>query len=176
MDAQQMKAALQALDDEIPEPLRLLVGGGAAFVLAHHIPLSTMDIDGIPYQTKLELAEIDRVVKKVAKKLNLPPDWLNTYFATFTYSLPKDYGSRLVSIFKGKRLTAFALSKEDLLIMKCFAGREKDLPHARALLKKGLKTSLVAKHLQHCIEIGLPKAQRASDFFYDLCEQMGIKV
>lgn len=95
MEAKKMKEALVALDEAVSKPLSLLVGGGAAFVLAYHIPLSTMDIDAIPYKTELDLAEFDACVKKVAKKLSLPPDWLNPYFSTFTYSLPKDYGVRL---------------------------------------------------------------------------------
>lgn len=176
MDIHQMKGALGALDRELPQPLNLLIGGGAAFLLAHHIPLSTMDIDGIPYKTPLKPADLDPYVKKVAKALGLPNDWLNSYFATFTYSLPRDYGDRLCEVFRGKKLKAFALGKEDLLIMKSFAGREKDIPHARALLKKGLDTSLVGRHLHRCAEEGIPRAREACDFFYDVCEQLGIPV
>ncbi len=176
MDRTQMLKALKGLDKEIPEPMKLLVGGGAAFILAHQIPLSTMDMDGIPFQSKITVAELDPYVKKVATKLNLPKDWLNNYFATFTYSLPKDYGKRLVSVYKGKNLEAVALGKEDLLIMKCFAGRDKDLPHAKALLKKGVRAALVKEHLHHCLKENLPNAQRALDLFYELCEQLGIEI
>lgn len=176
MDARRMKEALKALDEEAKAPFSLLIGGGAAFILGHHISLSTIDIDGIPYKTKLSLSEIDSWVKKVAKRLKLPSDWLNTYFAAFTYSLPKDYGTRLARVFEGKHLKAFALGKEDLLIMKCFAGREKDVPHAKLLLKKSLDVNLVSEHLHQCLKEGLPKAQEALDFFYDICEQMGIEI
>ena len=176
MDAGQMKKALKALDHETPAPFQLVIGGGAAFVLANHIALSTMDIDGIPFKTTLDLSVIDDCIKKVAQKLNLPPDWLNTHFSTFTYSLPKDYGERLITVFEGKKIKAMALGKEDLLIMKCFAGREKDILHARALLKKGLNTRRVADHLSKCLEEGIPKAQEANDFFYDCCGELGIDV
>lgn len=171
-----MKEALGALDRLLKKDCQLLIGGGAAFMLAHQIPLSTMDMDAIPYQTLLSLAELDGYVKKVAIQLKLPPDWLNTYFATFTYSLPKDYGQRLIKVFKGRHLSAMALGKEDLLIMKCFAGREKDILHAKLLLKKTIDTDLVSKHLHHCIEQSLPNAQKAFDFFYEVCEQMGVDV
>lgn len=171
-----MKAALKALDRIIPESLHLLIGGGAAFLLAHQIPLSTEDIDGIPFRSKMKPADLDPYIKKVAASLGLPSDWLNQYFAIFTYSLPKDYGERLVKILAGKKLTAWALGKEDLLIMKCFAGREKDIPHGLALLKKPLNTKIVADHLHACAEEGLPNAQKACDFFYDMCEQLGISV
>ena len=176
MDGKQMIQALQALDQAVMEPLSILIGGGAAFILAHQIPLSTMDIDGIPYKTKLRPADLDPYVKKVAKKLNIPGDWLNSYFATFTYSLPKDYGDRLIPILQGKKITALALGAEDLLIMKCFAGREKDIPHVRLLLKKKLNLKMISKHLHQCLDEKLPNAQKACDFFYDLCEQAGIDV
>ena len=171
-----MREALQGLDHEVSKPLCLLIGGGAAFVLAHQIPLSTMDIDAIPYQTTLQISDLEPLIQRVSKKLNLPHDWLNTYFATFTYSLPKDYSDRLVRVFRGKNLTALALGREDLLIMKCFAGREKDFPHARALLKKGLDVKQVKEHLHRCVQENLPKASAALDVFYDACEQTGIEV
>lgn len=176
MNAEQMLKALKALDRELPEPVKLLIGGGAAFILAHHIPLSTMDIDGIPFKSRLQPADLDSRIKKVAKFLGLPPDWLNTYFAAFTYSLPKDYGERLVSVLKGKKLEVWALGKEDLLIMKCFAGREKDIPHARLLLKKNVDVKRVEQHLNQCIDENLPNARQAADFFYDICEQTGTDI
>ena len=176
MNQKQMLEALKELDKALPQAVQLLIGGGAAFVLAHHIPLSTSDIDGIPYQSQLKQMDLDVYVKQVSDILKIPKDWLNPYFATFTYSLPKDYGSRLLTIFTGKKLKALALSKEDLLIMKCFAGREKDIPHASTLLKKKLNLSLVAQHLHYCIDERLPKAQEATDFFYDLCNQLGIDI
>lgn len=176
MDAKRMKEALGALDKLLTKDCQLLIGGGAAFLLAHQISLSTVDMDAVPYQTSLSAAELDGFVKKVAARLKIPSDWLNTYFATFTYSLPKDYGSRLVKVFQGKRLTAKALGKEDLLIMKCFAGREKDIMHAKLLLKKNLDGELVSKHLHRCVEENLPSAPKALDFFYEICEQLGIDV
>lgn len=176
MEANQMKKALAALDNLLQKGCQLLIGGGAAFILAHRISLATVDMDGIPYQTSLSAGELDALVKKVAEKLKLPKDWLNSYFATFTYSLPKDYGGRLVEVFRGRHLMAKALGKEDLLIMKCFAGREKDILHAKLLLKKKLDIPLVSKHLHRCIEENLPNAQRALDFFSEICEQVGIDV
>ena len=169
-----MLKALGTLDVRVPEPLQLLIGGGAAFVLGHQITLATQDIDAVPYKSKLSAADLDPHVKAVAQTLKIPSDWLNPYYGTFTYSLPKDYGNRLVTVFEGKKIRAVALGKEDLLIMKCFAGREKDMPHAGQLLKKGVNIPLVREHLHQCLREKLPRAQEACDFFYDLCEQLGI--
>jgi hypothetical protein len=61
-----------------------------------------------------------------------------------------------------------ALGVEDLLIMKCFAGREKDIGHARALLKKGPDLALVDGRIHQLIEKGIQGAREAGDFFDDL--------
>src|SRR3989338_10512956 len=98
MDASQMMKALKGLDQKVPEKFHLLIGGGAALILAHKISLATMDIDGIPFKTTIKFADLDIYVKEVAVELGIPHDWLNGYFATFTRFLPKDYGDRLVTI------------------------------------------------------------------------------
>jgi hypothetical protein len=55
-------------------------------------------------------------------------------------------------VFLGKNIKAQALGKEDLLIMKCFAGRQKDIPHARALVKSGADIQLVEEHIRSLIQ------------------------
>jgi hypothetical protein len=60
-------------------------------------------------------------MKEVAKELEIPPDWLNPYYVTFTHVLPADYGSRLITALSFPNLEVQSLSKDDLLIMKCFA-------------------------------------------------------
>lgn len=176
MDAAQMEGALRALDKRVPEKFHLLVGGGAAFVLAHKIPLATMDIDAIPFKTTLKFADLDPYIKEVAAELGIPNDWLNGYFVTFTHSLPKDYGDRLIPIFTGNKITAVALGKEDLLIMKCFAHRAKDVSHAAQLIKKGVNLEKVSDHLHQCREEGISNADQALDFFYEVCERLGVAV
>jgi hypothetical protein len=42
-----------------------------------------------------------------------------------------------------------------MLIMKCFAHREKDLGHARALLKKGVDLKLVERAIEEARDRGL---------------------
>lgn len=164
---------LVSLDGLISKPLKLLVAGGGAMILAHQYPLATYDMDAIPFQSDWTIGELDIVVKKVAELLNLSPDWLNPYFATFSYVLPKDYHKRLISIYEGKYLRAVALGAEDLLIMKCFAGRGKDVGHARYLLKKCKHIDFVEKHLEHLLEEGFPKAQETLDFFDEIKSQVG---
>lgn len=167
-----MNKALKALDRLLPKPLKLLIGGGSAMLLAHGFPVSTHDIDGLPLSSELTPAEIDPLVKKVARQLGISPQWYNDYFNTFTYSLPKNFRDSVVEVFKGNKLTAVALGKDELLIMKCFAGREKDIGHARALIRKGADIDRVEGHLNALKEKGLPGANAALQFLTDLTDEL----
>lgn len=173
MDAKTMRKALAALDHQLRSPTKLLIGGGAAMLLAHGFPLSTMDIDGLVYQSDLTQAALDPHVKAVAARLKLPADWLNPYFNTFLYTLPADFKDRLCEIYTGKSLTVVALGVEDLLILKCFAGRPKDLAHARALYRKAQLRGLVEAHLHRLVEKSVPGARAAWDFFSEIEDTMG---
>ena len=165
-----MRAALQALDEKLAQKLSLIIGGGGAMLLAHGYPLATTDIDAIP--KGMEIGELDIYVKKIAAEKNLPIDWLNPYFSTFSFTLPKDYQDRLIQVFSGKNLSAHALGKEDLLVMKCFAHRQKDIGHAKKLIKDGANLELVEDQIQGLLEKKVRGAQEALDFFDELTENI----
>ena len=162
-----MLRALDCLDGKLESPLRLIVGGGGAMLLAHHFSLSTSDIDAVP-SGGLSLSELDVLVRKVATELSLPVDWLNPFFSSFAHVLPSDYGDRLVRICKLKHLTVEGLSKDDLLIMKCFAARQKDVVHARALVRLGANTQFVKKHVEGLSEKRIPGTDRALKFLSEI--------
>jgi len=168
-----MREAFEALDGKLPTPVTMLIGGGAAMLLAHDIPLITMDVDGLPLTSQLSPSELDPLIKEVAKELGISPHWYNDYFNTFTHTLPKDFRDRLKNVFLGKKLTVAALGLDDLLIMKCFAGREKDIGHARALIRKGANVDAVEAHIETLIGKGLPDAGRAKDFLTTIIDQLG---
>lgn len=165
-----MRAALERLNEKLHLPIQLIIGGGGAMVLAHHFPLVTSDIDGIP--KGVDVIELDPLIKEVGKELEISPDWLNPYFSTFTHVLPHDYGNRLEKVLSLKNLEVLALSKEDLLIMKCFAGRQKDVPHAKALIKKGINLQLVENQLEYLKKRNIPGTEKALDFLDDVLDQM----
>lgn len=175
LTAHKMKEALNKLDELISgkDPdirVRLIVGGGSAMILAHQFPLSTSDIDAVP--KGMEIQDLDVLVKEVARLLTLPQDWLNPYFSTFMYTLPPDYGTRLIEVFSGKALSALALGLEEMLIMKCFAHRQKDVGHAKALIRKGAKIKSVEKWLLSLKARNIPGSDQAIDFLGDLQDQM----
>ena len=167
---QTMLNALEKLDDLLPTPTVLIIGGGGAMILVHGFPLATSDIDAVP--KGLDIAALDVLVKKIAEEHGLPPDWLNPYFSTFAHTLPSDYGDRLVEVFKGTKLRAQALGKNEMLVMKCFAHRQKDVGHSRALIKGGADVIFVENHIESLKKKGIPGSEEALDFFFERLDEL----
>ena len=165
-----MKKAFTLLDRGLSEKLTLIMGGGGSMIFAHGYPLATTDVDAIPLQQSFDA--IDPLVKKVALDLNLPGDWLNPYFSTFTHVLPSDYANRLIKVFHGAHLTVQALGRDDMLIMKCFAHRQKDLGHARALIKAGANLKFVEEVIEQHRANGIPQSEEALDFLDGLKDEL----
>ena len=140
-------------------------------VLAYDYPLATQDVDAFTARGGLSMAELDTAARRVAEQLDLEPDWLNTHFETYTGVLPTGYSERLKRVLEGEHLVVDALGPEDLLVMKCFAGRDKDRGHARKLLRLAGDLDLVDRHLAHLIERRYPGAEKAADYFDDLRDE-----
>jgi hypothetical protein len=165
-----MQESFDILDQKISKPLTLIMGGGGAMIMAHKFPLATSDIDAIP--KGMEIHELDIYVKQISMEYGLPGDWMNPYFSTFAHTLPEDFQTRLVQVFHGKYLTVQALGKEEMLIMKCFAHRGKDIAHAKQLLRLGVDLKIVEKQMDLLKLKKIPGVSQALDFLDDLLEQM----
>lgn len=168
VDAAKLRAAFEALDARLDHDVTLVVGGGSAMMLGYGLPVRTTDVDAYPIGSRLD--EISELVRSIGRQLGISQDWLNPYFETFAHVLPADYGSRLKEVFAGKRLRVMALGVEDLLIMKCFAGREKDVGHARALLRRKPDLAVVERRIEELLERAVPGAADAADFLEDVVE------
>lgn len=168
LTAVKMLEALKALDECLPRPLTLVIGGGGAMLLAHGFPLATADIDAVPKGLSSE--ELGPLINKVAIEHGLPGDWLNPWYSSFTYVLPIDFNSRLIEVFRGTHLVAKALGKEDLLLMKCFAHRKKDIPHARALVRSGADVDFVYNRIDELAEKKAADTDAAQNFLNEILE------
>lgn len=164
-----MKDGLTKLDALLERRVTLIIGGGGAMILAHGFPLATTDIDAVPKGMSIE--ELRPLIEKIAIEMQWPGDWLNPWYATFTFVLPEDFQTRLLEVFRGKQLVAQALGKEDLLLMKCFAHRQKDIPHARALLRAGANTELVFDQIDLLESRKIPRCDEAREFLEELIDQ-----
>lgn len=169
-----MRRALELLDQRASADARLVIGGGAAMILAYNHPIATQDVDAFAAKGGLRVADLDAMARLVADDLDIEPGWLNAHFETFTVVLPADYATRLRLVFSGKHLRIEALGPEDLLIMKCFAGRDKDLPHARKLIRLAGDLNVVDRQLDYLVSRNYPGAERAVDFFDDLRDEAGL--
>ena len=168
-----MREALTLLDRKLDEAARLVVGGGGAMLLAYGHTLATQDVDAFA-TPGTNLSDLEGRARDVAASLGIAPDWLNGHFVTFTSVLPQDYATRLRRVFEGKYLAIDALGPEDLLVMKCFAGRTKDRPHARKLLALAPDLSVVDRQLELLQQRRFPGAERAADWFDDLRDEAGM--
>ena len=169
-----MRLALKSLDALMAEPARLVIGGGAAMTLAYDHPLATQDVDAFAARGGLRMGELDALARKVAGQLNVAPDWLNAHFETFAGVLPADYATRLRRVYTGTHLQVDALGPEDLLLMKCFAARDKDRPHARRLIRIAGDLGIVDGQLAQLAAKRYPGAQKAADYFDDLRDEAGL--
>lgn len=168
-----MLSALQELNRLLSrglpkERVCLILGGGGAMILAHGFPKGTTDLDAIPRGMSPEV--LTPFVQEIAMTQSLPSDWLNPYFATFSHVLPEDYGQRLIEVFSGTHLEVQALGGDEMLIMKCFAGRTKDIPHARALIKRGADLDRVLSRIETLEKKNIPGAKKAREFLEELLE------
>jgi len=168
VDTATLRLAFAALDARLAGDVTLVVGGGSAMMLGYGLPVRTTDVDAYPIGSRLE--DIADLVREVGREVGISQDWLNPYFETFAHVLPADYGARLKEVFTGTRLRVLALGVEDLLIMKCFAGREKDVGHARALLRRSPDLGIVERRIDELLARGVQGAADAADFLDDVVE------
>jgi hypothetical protein len=171
LTADHMTKALARLNELLgARQVVLMMGGGGAMILAHAYPLATSDIDAVP--RGIEISELDLLVKQIAAEQGIATDWLNPYFATYSHTLPPDYSERLITVFEGQALRVQALGKEEMLIMKCFAHRQKDVGHAKALVRRGADVERVRERIEELQKKRIPGAQQALDFLEDVLDQL----
>ncbi len=129
LDGETLRAMLTELADELRTrgvTGELFVVGGAAMVLAYDAQRATRDVDAVfePKQSVYEAAA------EVARRRDLPPDWLNDAVKAFMHG--DDPGAVQYLELPGLRVDV--ASPEYLLAMKIFAARaELDVEDIRRL-------------------------------------------
>ena len=117
--------------------LEVSIYGGAAFLLAFDSREATRDIDAILRPRE----EGERLVKTVARELDIPDDWLNSNVEQFV-SPKKEAKRRLADIEDATGLIVQVPSSKYLLAMKALACRrpigayQGDLEDLRFLINK----------------------------------------
>ncbi len=118
-------AALRRLGSELRDPATLTLGGSAALLLTGALDRATNDGDVV--ESKPAFPALLDAVRRVEVAEQAPPGWLNTSVQSYTHVLPPDYRTRLVPLGRMGRLDVSLLGRADVVLMKVYAGRTRDL-------------------------------------------------
>ena len=120
---------LHVLGEHLPADIKIdiLLIGGAAGVLTEQLPLNrtTTDCDVIFYRPENAGNTILAAVQQVATQEKLPTSWLN-FEAMQLDILPHGWHTRQIHISDFGPLHVYAVSRRDLLAMKCYANHTQD--------------------------------------------------
>jgi hypothetical protein len=131
LDRSRLKEAFAALGERMHQPTRVLIGGSGALILGGELNRATTDCDVLYSQP--DMGQLQSDIRTVAESCGLPSGWLNGSAQTYTEILPPDYKSRLHSLRPFGRLQVMVLHRQDVLVMKLYAGRPRDLADIAAL-------------------------------------------
>ncbi|MCL2158876.1 MAG: DUF6036 family nucleotidyltransferase [Oscillospiraceae bacterium] len=134
IDKEQILSLLHELGDELARNqsfATINVCGGAAIAIAYNSQKASDDIDAVLVDFD-ERGKFFDCVKQVAVRHGLPENWLNEDVKIFVNSL-REYS--YLDFGKLGALSIRIASEEQLLAMKLFAARRKDLADAMLLCK-----------------------------------------
>lgn len=124
-------SALTALGQRVRQPVSIVLGGSAALILGKELHRPTDDGDVV--ESKPGLGDLQMLIRDVANSQGLPAGWLNGSIQSYTYVLPKDYPSRLVSLPRFGRLSVSLLGRPDVILMKVHGMRARDVEDLEAI-------------------------------------------
>lgn len=123
--------ALTALGRRARRPVSLILGGSAALILDGDLRRPTDDGDVVASEP--EIGDLQALIRDVAEHEQLPPGWLNGSIQSYTYILPRDYRERLVPLAPFGRLTVSLLDRRDVILMKIYGQRPRDVQDLHAI-------------------------------------------
>jgi hypothetical protein len=131
MERSELIQALERLGTLCAPGTEIVLGGGAALILAGYIDRGTEDGDVI--HSTPRLADLEDVLAIVAEEHDLPGAWLNDGVKAWADVLPPDFLGRLEEVGVFTNLRVRRLGRRDLLVMKFFALRAQDLEDISAM-------------------------------------------
>ena len=158
--------ALRRLGAELRDHATLTLGGSAALLLTGALDRLTNDGDVV--ESTPEFPALLDAVRRVEVVEQAPPGWLNTSVQSYVHVLPPDYRTRLVPLGRMGRLEVSLLGRPDVVLMKVYASRPRDLSD---LLAVGVTDAELAHAERRVSAIGEKepdKAARMRDTLADL--------
>jgi hypothetical protein len=118
-------AALTRLGSTLREPASLTLGGSAALLLTGMLDRLTDDGDVV--ESSVDFGRLLDAVRTVEVVEQTPSGWLNTSIQAYTHVLPDDFRTRLVRLPLLQQLDVSVLGRSDVILMKVYAHRPRDL-------------------------------------------------
>lgn len=150
--------ALSALGRRAPGPVSIVLGGSAALILTDDLPRPTDDGDVVT--SVPEVGDLQSLIREIAGSEGLPAGWLNGSIQSYTYVLPADYMSRLIAIPPFGRLQVRLLSRRDVILMKVYGMRPRDIEDLDAIHPNADELAFVRTQLPR---IGAKEAHKARE-------------
>ena len=166
MTPTELRRALLRLGRTLPEPASITLGGSAALLLAGELDRRTDDGDVV--ESSVDFARLLDSVRKVEMIEQAPAGWLNTSIQSYTHVLPADFRTRLVRLPRMGRLDVSLLGRPDVVLMKAYAGRERDLQDLIAVAPSPEELAFVERHAPRIAEREPAKAAEMRDVVTDL--------
>lgn len=116
---------LRGLGRALAFPASLTLGGSSALLLTGALDRLTDDLDVL--DSSVEFPRLLEAIRRVEVVEHAPPGWLNPSIQTYRDALPPGYRARLVAVPRMERLDVSLLSRPDVLAMKLYAGRPRDM-------------------------------------------------
>ena len=158
LDGDRLKDAFAALGERLRKPTRVLIGGAGALILRGELSRATTDCDVL--HAHPDMGQLQSDIRTVAESCGLPSGWLNGSAQTYAEILPPDYESRLHSLPRFGRLQVMVLHRQDVLVMKLYAGRPRDLADIAALAPTDTELQFARNQLKRLRGIDAARAAR----------------
>ncbi len=150
--------ALAALGAKCRGRTTLLLGGSAALILRHALDRGTNDGDVLTLSPGLD--RLQAAIRAVAHDRGLPDGWLNGSVQSYAEVLPPDYASRVTTLPPFGRLSVSLVSRKDVIVMKFFSGRPKDISDLQQIGPTAAERSFAAHEVPRLAKIDVEKAKR----------------
>jgi len=165
MDKDELTKIIQELNADVSTSCEIILVGGAAMILHFGAIRATRDVDALVLHG--DVNDIRQAVKKVARRNDLPDDWLNDGAKGFADILLPDFQERLTLLdVSTPKVRVYVLGRTEQTAMKIVALREQDLEDLEILtpLLSDDDKKILVKIMNHVGEFRVDWAMRIKYF------------